>query len=167
MLGYPQYVLYSLIAEAIYLAFVVRAQTQRRPGLVDRVNMVCLQRLSGLALAAVQILPTLDALGDSSRRPPMPRCAAGSLHPLNAVQLVAPYLFATRVVGQNTHELTFYVGIRAAAARDVAVCNFGRKTQPAPFEGWRICRRCSSRLALSVRNRQAWPAHRLTTRFRS
>src|SRR6185503_3027807 len=33
-----------------------------------------------------------------------------SLHPLNLVQLVAPYLFQTRVVGQNTHELGLYVG---------------------------------------------------------
>ncbi len=34
----------------------------------------------------------------------------GSLHPLNLVQLLAPYLFKTRVVGQNTHELGLYVG---------------------------------------------------------
>ena len=35
---------------------------------------------------------------------------SGSLHPLNLVQVVAPYLFATRVVGQNTHELGLYFG---------------------------------------------------------
>ena len=35
---------------------------------------------------------------------------AGSLHPLNLMQLVAPYLFKMRVVGQNTHELGLYVG---------------------------------------------------------
>ena len=34
----------------------------------------------------------------------------GSLHPLNLVQLLAPYLFRTRVVGQNTHELGIYAG---------------------------------------------------------
>jgi hypothetical protein len=34
----------------------------------------------------------------------------GSLHPLNLLQLVAPYLLSTRVVGQNTHELGIYIG---------------------------------------------------------
>ncbi|MGA2501125.1 MAG: YfhO family protein, partial [Tepidisphaeraceae bacterium] len=35
---------------------------------------------------------------------------SGSLHPLNLLQVVAPYLFIDRVVGANTHELGLYLG---------------------------------------------------------
>ena len=34
----------------------------------------------------------------------------GSLHPLNLLQLVAPYMFVNRVVGDNTHEFGLYLG---------------------------------------------------------
>ncbi|MEX2111633.1 MAG: YfhO family protein [Pirellulales bacterium] len=57
------------------------------------------------------MLPTLDALGDSTRHVAEPSFAnTGALHPLNLVQFVAPYLFQARVVGQNTHELGLYSG---------------------------------------------------------
>jgi hypothetical protein len=36
--------------------------------------------------------------------------ATGSLHPMNLIQPLAPYVFASRVVGQNTHELSCYLG---------------------------------------------------------
>ncbi len=67
--------------------------------------------LAGLLLGAVQLLPTIDALGTSTRSATDATFTnSGSLDPLNAIQLVAPYLFVTRVVGQNTHELGLYVG---------------------------------------------------------
>ena len=63
------------------------------------------------SLAAIQWLPTLDALGTSTRSASDSSFAdTGALHPLNLVQLVAPYLFGTRVAGQNTHELGLYAG---------------------------------------------------------
>ena len=34
----------------------------------------------------------------------------GSVHPLNLIQLVAPYLFADRVIGGSTHEMGLYIG---------------------------------------------------------
>ncbi len=59
----------------------------------------------------MQVLPTIEALGDSARLDAGGEFAGwGSLHPLNAVQLIAPYMFQSRVVGQNTHELSLYVG---------------------------------------------------------
>lgn len=65
----------------------------------------------GLLLAGIQLLPTVDALGESVRRSAGAEfSAAGSWHPLNAVQWIAPYLFVHRVVGENTHELAAYLG---------------------------------------------------------
>jgi hypothetical protein len=62
-------------------------------------------------LAGVQLLPTIEALGHAARRSAGAAFTdSGSLHPLNLVQLIAPYLFADRVFGQNTHELTVYLG---------------------------------------------------------
>ena len=67
--------------------------------------------LLGFAAAGVQLLPTIDALGGSTRSVPDAAFAnTGALHPLNLVQLLEPYLWQTRVVGQNTHELGLYVG---------------------------------------------------------
>ena len=65
----------------------------------------------GLLLGAVQLLPTVDALANSARRSADVAFAyTGSLHPLNLIQLVAPYTFPHRVIGENTHELGLYVG---------------------------------------------------------
>ena len=135
LLGYPQYVLYSLIAEAIYLIYLSFERdwgTDRRR--VFRIASTwCAGKGLGLCLAAVQILPTLEALGDSVRQTVESSFSGtGSLHPLNAVQLVAPYLFTTRVVGQNTHELTFYVGVVPLLLAMITFANLRQlKTQPA------------------------------------
>jgi len=62
-------------------------------------------------LAGVQLLPTIESLGHAARRSAAASFTdSGSLHPLNLVQLIAPYLFVHRVFGQNTHELTVYLG---------------------------------------------------------
>ena len=72
---------------------------------------VVLAKGIGLLLGGVQLWPTLDALARARGRPPMPRFAqVGSIHPLNLIQLVAPYLFADRVFGGSTHEIELYVG---------------------------------------------------------
>ncbi len=65
----------------------------------------------GLLLGGVQLLPTLDAWLHSARMSADADFASwGSLHPLNLLQLVAPYLLADRVIGDNTHEFGLYVG---------------------------------------------------------
>jgi len=156
LLGYPQYVWFSLVAEAAYTVFVLidRRRSPRDSGDVAGVchclppGKQCVHRASdtasveavahqfgaltsagrfgyadnswakiaigkgiGLLLGGVQLLPTLDALRHSARWSADAAFAGwGSLHPLNLVQLVAPYLFAPRVYGQNTHELGLYVG---------------------------------------------------------
>ncbi len=106
LLGYPQYVWYSLLAEAIYLVLVLCHQTTR-----SAIATLFLAKLTGLLIGAVQWLPTIEALRNSTRHvADATFLETGSFHPLNVVQIVAPYLFQNRVVGQNTHELGFYIG---------------------------------------------------------
>jgi hypothetical protein len=107
LLGYPQYAWLSLLLEAAYVAW--RSIAVRAP--VLRPAMLAVAVLLGGVTAGVQLVPTFDALGQSTRATSDAAFAgSGALHPLNVVQLVAPYLFATRVVGQNTHELGLYAG---------------------------------------------------------
>ena len=110
LLGYPQYVWFSLLAEGAYLA----ALLAKRNSWHARAALAALAiagKLLGVALGAVQWLPTMDSLSNSNRQYATPEFAmAGSLHPLNVLQLVAPYGTSTRVLGQNTHELGLYFG---------------------------------------------------------
>lgn len=107
LLGYPQYVWFSLLAEGAFVAW--RAAGGQAP--LRRLAALFLAVSLGVAAGAVQWMPTLHLLGESTRQTPDAAFAeTGSLHPLNLVQLLAPYLFQTRVVGQNTHELGLYVG---------------------------------------------------------
>jgi hypothetical protein len=126
LVGYPQYVLYSLIAEALFLALAIRERHEADGwrGVTVITAPWILAKLIGLALGAVQVLPTFEALADAARQNAESSFSTwGSLHPLNAVQLVAPYLFAKRVVGQNTHELALYVGIVPLLLATLAISN--------------------------------------------
>jgi hypothetical protein len=111
LLGYPQYVLYTVFVELGYVLLIGLTT-----GLPHRVIFRGLASwaaaiLLGILIAAVQLLPTFDLLQHSVRRTMNNQLATqGSLHPLNLLQLVAPYLLSTRVVGQNTHELGIYIG---------------------------------------------------------
>lgn len=129
LLGYPQYVCYSLLAMLGYGLLVCSSspvrpenangtaalasppfQMQMRP-LMFRPLILMFWIALGFAVAAVQLLPTYEALAESARQSADAAFRnSGSLHPLNLIQLVAPYLFRTRVVGQNTHELGCYAG---------------------------------------------------------
>jgi hypothetical protein len=125
LLGYPQYVWLSLLIEGAYACLVVtgprsaqrrarRAAVGSAANLVGAVRPWCLLLAAkgvGVLVGAVQLLPTADALSRSVRGSADAEFLnSGSMHPLNLVQLVAPYLFTHRVVGQNTHELALYVG---------------------------------------------------------
>jgi len=113
LLGYPQYVWYSALAVAIYCLVIIVGDAKARLSGDVGSSLIALATatLVGLLIGSVQLLPTLDALSESTRRAGDAQFAAiGSMHPLNLVQLVAPYSFANRVVGQNTHELGIYAG---------------------------------------------------------
>jgi hypothetical protein len=116
LLGYPQYVMLSAVAELGYAVLVTTgegrwAMGQGRTGWFRGLSLVAAWVVVGITLGGVQLLPTIDALQNSSRQAADAGFSGwGSLHPLNLVQLIAPYLFTTRVVGQNTHELGLYSG---------------------------------------------------------
>jgi len=125
LLGYPQYVWFSLVAEASYATFLMatyryapREGCERYVACSECVGCTFMPWRSlliakgiGLLLGGVQLLPTLDAALHSTRPTADAAFAnSGSLHPINLLQLLAPYLFTDRVAGSNTHELGLYVG---------------------------------------------------------
>lgn len=118
LLGYPQYVWFSLLAETAYLCYLAmdRADLTQRHGIARRPAVQtgirwALAKTAGALLGAVQILPTFDVLNESVRQSVDAAYTSwGSLHPLNLLQLVAPYLYITHVFGRNTYELGMYLG---------------------------------------------------------
>lgn len=118
LLGSPQAVWLSLVAEAAFVLFLV---VDRQPPLenlaIERAAAIRralgwgLAKTAGVLIGGIQILTTLDVLGESVRQAATASYTNfGSMYPLNLVQLVAPYLFSTRVFGLNTHELGMYLG---------------------------------------------------------
>ncbi len=114
LLGYPQYVWFSLLAEAAYAGFVGFGSRAAWAGTCTTwlgPLRLLTAKVTGLVLGGLQLLPTYDTFTTSARRSVESGFAETySLHPLNLIQLVAPYLFETRVVGQNTHALGLYAG---------------------------------------------------------
>ena len=129
LLGYPQYVWLSACAELAFAVWLTRGRLSNHAW--PRLGAA---KALGLLVGGVQLLPTLEALGESTRaQADSAFFATGSLHPLNLAQLVAPYLFKTRVVGQNTHELGLYVG-----AAPIMLCFWLLINRQAwrQFRGW-------------------------------
>ena len=110
MIGYPQYVWIGLIFTIPYALVCVATNSVPTPRWRQLVYLFT-AAVAGVLVGGVQLIPSLDALSHSTRQSADAEFASsGSLHPLNLLQAVAPYLFATRVVGQNTHELGLYFG---------------------------------------------------------
>lgn len=113
LLGYPQYVWFSLMAEFSYVVFILvvfRHASGVEP-VARRLPRIVIAKGIGILIGGVQLLPTLDGWLNSAR-PSVDADFAlwGSLHPLNLLQLVAPYMFSARIVGDSTHEFGLYVG---------------------------------------------------------
>ena len=109
LLGYPQYVWFSLLAESGYILFLVRNDWKKLSRNV--LWRLPAAKIGGLMIGGIQLLPTVDALAHSARHSADAAFVnLGSLHALNLVQLVAPYLFAGRAYGGNTHEFGLYIG---------------------------------------------------------
>ena len=109
LLGHPHMVWLSSFAELLYVFF-------RIPGWHDRRRLLSLgeAKLLGILGGSVQILPTWDMLSHSVRAAfSVEFLYSFSLHPLNLLQFVAPYLFAARAIGGNTHECGVYIGALA------------------------------------------------------
>lgn len=107
LLGYPQYVWYSLLAEvSLCLALAERNWTG-----VKTLTLMSLLKCFGLLLGAVQLLPSMAALAESERSLMPPEFFFQ--HPLSLadmLQWIGPFLTKSRVFGANTHELGVYCG---------------------------------------------------------
>jgi hypothetical protein len=125
LLGYPQFVWFSLVAEFSYFIFLETAHRYTaRIGCdlcascedcagctVETWPRIVIAKGIGLLIGGIQLLPTLDAFQQSSRQSVDADFVFwGSLHPVNLLQLVAPYMFTNRVWGDSPHEFGVYVG---------------------------------------------------------
>jgi hypothetical protein len=109
--GYPQYVFHSLAIEAAYVLWRVFSKSVPHKFRLIEIARAAAAVSIGLLIGAVQLLPTIEALRQSTRSDlTVDFALQGSLNPLNLVQLLTPYLFVNRVVGNNTHELAMYLG---------------------------------------------------------
>ncbi|MGO9110269.1 MAG: hypothetical protein ACLP9L_13675 [Thermoguttaceae bacterium] len=118
LLGYPQYVILSMFAVGAIVLWRIRSWSSWL-----RFPLFCLAVALGFAMGAVQILPTWDAVSQSERADPSLAFRTWfSMHPLNLVQLWAPYAlkeryYATnRVIDGNTHEMGLHTGAFATVA---------------------------------------------------
>lgn len=125
LLGYPQYVWFSLLAEVGFFVYRTSAWTARARCKVAAEGTLWL--LLGVGVGAIQLLPTFDALAESSRIVAgSDFYSGGQLHPLNLLQLGSPYVFKQRVAGDNTHELGFYLGAVPLLLLAWAACHASR-----------------------------------------
>ena len=107
LLGYPQYVWFSLLAEIVYCLGFVSWSSQGFGILL----IIASLKVLGLGLGAVQILPSMAALSESDRSAMAKEFFFE--HPLTAADMLQwfnPFLTDTRVFGQSTHELGLYCG---------------------------------------------------------
>jgi len=106
LLGYPQYVWFSALAEVALVAFRLRSSTTGW-----RVGAFVWATAVGVLLGGVQLLPTIEALRNSVRSDPSLQFRlSGSLEPVNLMQLWSPYGLDGRVKGVNIHEFGLYNG---------------------------------------------------------
>ncbi|MCF6284369.1 MAG: YfhO family protein [Candidatus Hydrogenedentes bacterium] len=104
--GYPQYVLFTLMAVGLYMLFYLRGH-----GAVARMAAMVSAMLLGLMIAGVQVLPTFDLIGYAQRQDLTDFWKDGSLHPLNLLQWVGPYWFRNGIsYGTPSWEYAAYAG---------------------------------------------------------
>lgn len=106
LLGYPQYVYFSGLAELVYVLMLVRAEPSWR-----RLGGWALAKLMGVAAGGAQLLPSLEALQRSPRMG-YSREFRGtfSLPPAMGLQLICPTLFNEFM---QLNEFTLYAGALA------------------------------------------------------
>ena len=94
LLGSPQFILFSLMLEAGYVLWISKCDRISWRAVAPDLLRWAAAILIGCLIGGVQLLPTFDALSHSVRHSAGGDFATqGSLHPLNLIQLVAPYLF--------------------------------------------------------------------------
>jgi hypothetical protein len=112
LLGHPQLVWLSVVSVAALTAW-------RLGGMASpwRLGLLACAMGLGVLLGAIQLLPTIQALGESERgSPSLAFRLTYSLHPANLLQLVSPYALRGRVVGGNVQEFGLYNGAVCSVA---------------------------------------------------
>lgn len=106
LLGFPQSVWFSVLAEVALVAFRIgSAVTGWRVGAFVWAIGV------GILLGGVQLLPTLETVRHSVRSDPsLAFRLSYSLDPANLIQLWSPYGLYARVTGGTTHDFGLYNG---------------------------------------------------------
>lgn len=109
LLGYPQYVWFSALAEGLYVLCLLWSDRRW-----DRLLLFAGAKGLGLLTGSAQLLPSLEALRDSPRMG-YSREFRGtfSLHPGQFLQLLAPTLFNESM---QLHEYTAYAGALTTVA---------------------------------------------------
>lgn len=107
LLGYPQYVLFTLLSLGLYALAHLRTV-----GFGRRIVLLVFALLVGLCIAGVQIVPTFDVLQTALRQDNAEAWRSGSMHPLNLLQWLGPYWFENRLsYGVPAHEYGLYTGM--------------------------------------------------------
>jgi hypothetical protein len=139
LLGCPQFVWYSLLTEGCFATFlIVTRRYLARDGCEtmptcsacvgcrsSSISCVVIAKAIGLLVGAVQLLPMLDSLLQSTAGG-VDSPEAATLHPINLVQLIAPYMPIDRAFGGSAHELSLYVG---AVPLMLALWVFARRSE--------------------------------------
>ena len=106
LLGHPQFVWLSVLSELAFAAW-------RLPSAVSawRLGLLAWALGVGGTLGGLQLLPSMQALGESERgSPSLEFRSTFSLPVANLLQLVSPYGLKGRVVGANVQEFGLYNG---------------------------------------------------------
>lgn len=106
LMGYPQYVWFSLLAESACVLAVVRGGA---PG--GRILLALAAKILGLGVGAVQFIPTVDAWSGSARvaMTEQARGVFGMTWPALS-QTVAPYLLGPKAILSSPQEYGIYAG---------------------------------------------------------
>ena len=117
LLGYPQYVWLSGLTCAIYA--LMRARELK---VMRKLIPIAAAAVAGTALGAAQLLPTIDLLERSIRATVSREFQLSfSLHPLNLLQLLTPYVFPTRVYAVPDELIVHEFGVYNGALCTLAV----------------------------------------------
>ncbi len=109
LLGYPQWVLISLVMEGLFYLYALRRDRHW-----SRLALLVWAKALGVLLGGIQLIPTWKALSLSVRNSAsLDFIGQGSLSPLNFASLILPYIYRARAIAvDNTpaHEFGLYNG---------------------------------------------------------
>ncbi len=106
LMGHPHYLFLTGVVEVLYVLLVGRSG---RGG--SRLLMLAAAKALGIAAGAVQLLPTWQALVNSSRfKPTLEYLGRNSLHPASTLNLVSPYLANDLYMGGRRQAHNLYNG---------------------------------------------------------